>query len=300
MGLVGETPVSVLTRRDSVTDDELTWRLALRHDLTDDVNIYASYNRGFKSGVYALNAYPWDPVAPQTIDAYEIGLKSELFDRRLRLNVAAFYYEIDDYQVRAATGVGAQSQLLNAASVEVEGLEIEFEAVPVDGLTLFGSGTFLKSEFSSFPFAPHSYLNPAVCTPGGSAPGMSTGAPTGGATTCIGDASGNDTPLAPRFAGTLGGSYLMPVGPTGELRLSAMYSYNDGYYFEIDNRLKQPSFGVLNASVAYHPSQSWGVEFWARNLTDKRYYVQKLGSALADLAVQAAPRTYGVNIHFSY
>lgn len=300
VGLIGSTPASVLARKDSTSDEEVTWRLSIRQDITDNINVYASYNRGFKSGVYALNAYPWDPVDPQTIDAYEIGMKAELLDSRLRLNLAAFYYEIDDYQVRAATGPGATTLLLNAASVDVEGFEIEFEAVPLEGLTVFGSGTFLKSEFSSFPFAPYTYPNPAVCTPTGSAPGMSIGAPTGGAHTCLGSASGNDTPLAPRFAGTLGATYAFPVGPAGELRLSAMYSYNDGYYFEIDNRLKQPSYGILNTSVAYHPDQHWGIEFWTRNLTNDRYYVQKLGSALADLAVQAAPRTYGVNLSYSY
>lgn len=300
VGLIGTTPASVLARKDSTSDEELTWRLSIRQDLTDHINVYASYNRGFKSGVYALNAYPWDPVEPQTIDAYEVGMKAELLDSRLRLNLAAFYYEIDDYQVRAATGPGATTLLLNAASVDVEGFEIEFEAVPLEGLTVFGSATFLKSEFSSFPFAPYTYPNPAVCTPGGGAPGVSTGVPVGGAITCLGSAAGNDTPLAPEFAGTLGASYAFPVGPAGELRLSAMYSYNDGYYFEIDNRLEQPSYGVLNASVAYHPDQHWGIEFWARNLTNDRYYVQKLGSALADLAVQAAPRTYGVNLSYRY
>lgn len=300
IGFIDSIPASILARRDSTSDEEMTWRLSIRQDITDNINLYASYNRGFKSGVYALNAYPWDPVDPQTIDAYEVGMKAELLDSRLRLNLAAFYYEIDDYQVRAATGPGATTLLLNAASVEVEGFEIEFEAVPWEGLTVFGSGTFLTSEFDSFPFAPYTYPNPAVCTPTGPAPGMSTGNLSGGAITCLGSAAGNDTPLAPKFAGTLGATYAFPVGPTGELRLSAMYSYNDGYYFEIDNRLKQPSYGILNASVAYHPDHHWGIEFWTRNLTNERYYVQKLGSALADLAVQAAPRTYGVNLSYRY
>ncbi len=277
-------PLPENTRRDSTTDKEMTYRLALRQEITENINIYASYNRGFKSGLYSLNAYPWNPVKPQTIDAFEVGLKSTLLDNRLRLNLAAFHYQIDDYQVRAVTGFGQQT-LLNAASVDVDGFEIEFEAVPLDGLSLFGSATYLKSEFASFPNAPTVAPNPPFV---------------GGGANLVASAKGNDTPLAPRFAGSLGGSYTMPAGPAGEVRLSANYSYNDGYYFEPDNRMKQPSYSLVNASVAYNAYRNWGVELWGRNLTDKRHYIQKSGSALGDTAVRAAPRTYGINLSYSF
>ncbi len=281
----GEIPIQ--GRNDSATDREPTWRLAIRHDLTDNVNIYASYNRGFKSGLHGMNAAPWRRVEPQTIDAFEIGIKSELLDNRLRLNAAAFRYEIDDYQVRAVVGAGQQT-LLNAAEVEVDGLEVEFEAIVVDGLSLFGSATYLKSEFADFPNAPT--LDPTslpFSLIGGGAPGEI-------------DAKGNKTPLAPKFAGNIGASWRMPVGDMGELRVTGLYSYNDGYYFESDNRLKQPSFGLFNASVAYHPTPNWGVELWGRNLTDKRHYVQQNGQLIGDYAVRAAPRTYGVNLSYNF
>lgn len=296
---IGDT-VPTVTRRDSQTFDGETFRLALRQDLTDTINVYASYNRGFKSGTYSTQAILIDPVDPQKIDAFEIGLKSELFDHRLRFNVAAFHYRISDYQTRAASTPDGASFLLNAARVEVDGLELEFEAAPADGLRLFGSATFLNSEFTDFPLAPYTYPNPAVCTPSGPNPGVTTGAPTGGSITCNGSAKGNKTPHAPKFAGTLGASYSFPVGPTGELRLSAMYNYNDGYYFEADNRMRQPSYQVLNASVAYQPNLNWGVEFWVRNLTNELYYVQRVGSGLVDFEVPAAPRTYGVNFSYTY
>lgn len=297
---VGGMPGVPISRRASVADEEITWRLAIHHDISDNVSAYASYNRGFKAGTFSMSSLFHDPVEPQVVDAYEVGLKSELFDRRLRLNGAAFYYDISDYQVRAATALGAPPVLLNAASVETYGLEIDFEAMPVDGLRIFGSGTYLKSEFSSFPFAPHTYPLPAVCTPNGPAPGMTTGAPIGGAVTCLGSAKGNDTPLAPRFAGTLGASYSMPLGPSGELRVSGLYSYSDSYAFEPDNRLKQPSHGIFNASIAYYPTLNWGVELWGRNLADKTHFVQMAGSELADIAVPAAPRTYGLTFMYTY
>ncbi len=291
----------VVTRRDSVSDDEMTYRFAIRQDIGDNHNVYASYNRGFKSGTFSMSAILNDPVDSQTIDAYEIGLKSELLDSRLRVNVAAFMYDISDYQIRAvAPGAGANAVLLNAAEVEVTGLELEFEAAPMEGLNIFGYATFLDSEYADFPGALFTYPNPSSCTPGANPPGSSTGAPTGGSSSCIGDAAGNDTPLAPEFAASLGGTYTMATSGGGEVRMTALYSYNDGFSFESDNRLVQPSFGLLNASVAYQPNAHWSVELWGRNLNDELHYVQKIGSSTGDFEVPAAPRTYGVNFRYTY
>lgn len=292
--------VVLFSREDSKNFSGETFRLALRQDITDSINVYASYNRGFKSGTFSTQAITIDPVDPQEVDAFEVGLKSELLDRRLRFNAAAFHYRISDYQTRAASTADGASFLLNAAKVEVDGLELEFEAIPAEGLRLFGSATFLKSEFTDFPFAPYSYPNPAVCTPGGPQPGMTTGAAVGGSTFCNGSAKGNKTPHAPKFAGTLGMSYSHAVNAGGEVRMSALYNYNDGYYFESDNRMRQPSFNTLNASLAYHPTPNWGIELWGRNLTDELYFVQRVGSALVDFQVPAAPRTFGINLSYAY
>lgn len=304
VGLVPGTPMfigqSLAPRTDSLTYGKFTYRLAIRQDFSDDINVYASYNRGFKSGLWALQSPANPPVDPQFIDAYEIGLKTELFDRRLRLNLSAYHYDISDYQVRAAVTLGAQPTLLNAASVDVDGIEAEFEAAPVDGLRLFGSATLMRSKFADFPFAPFTYPRPAVCTPTGPAAGQTTGTATGGNLTCLSSAKGNDTPLAPRFAANIGASYTADLGNGRELQLSTLYSYNDGYYFEVDNRLRQEAFGIVNGSIEFRPSSSWGVELWVRNLADARYHVQKLGSALGDLAVPAAPRAYGLNVKFDY
>lgn len=297
---LGGAPLPFFSRNDSATYEELSYRLAIRQDLSDSLNIYASYNRGFKAGTFSFGNLASEPVDPQIIDAFEIGLKSELLDRRLRLNLSAFHYEISDYQVRAVEGVGRTPILLNAAEVEMQGFELEFDALPTDQLRLYGSLTLLDSEYSDFPLVPYTYPNPAVCTPTGANPGVSTGAPTGGSLTCIGSAKGHDTPLAPKFAGNLGASYTIPVGAEGELVLSAMYSYNDGYYFEPDNRLKQPSFGLFNASIAYQATRNWGVELWGRNLGDKVHYTYKSGSALGDIATPSAPRTYGIDFTYRY
>jgi iron complex outermembrane receptor protein len=290
---------------DELKYDELTYRLALRQDLSDDINVYASFNRGFKAGSYSLQAPSSPPVEPMFIDAYEIGVKSELFNQTLRLNAAAFHYNISDYQVRsAATATAGSSILLNAADVKVDGLDVEFEAAPLDQLSIYGGFTVLDSRFSRFAPpkpAPIVYPRPAVCdAPGTADPGTVTGPATGGLLTCFGDAKGNQTPLAPDFAASLGATYTIPVGAAGQVRASILYSYNSGYVYEPDEVLHQDSFDLLNASVEYRVTEHWGVELWGKNLGDTKWNAQMLSQGTGPIATLSAPRTYGVSFKVDY
>lgn len=237
--------------------------------------------------------------------AYELGFKSQLFDRRLRLNVSAYHYDINDYQVRSV--LGGTTLQLNAGKVTVDGIDVEFEAAPTDSLRLFGGFTALDSKFGSFTNALFYYANPAVCTvakPGvasaGVVPGRTTGTAAGGLTECYGDASGKRTPLAPKFSASLGGSYTIPLGEESEMRLNALYNYNDGFFFETDNRLHQASYGLFNASLEYQVDRRWAVEVWGRNIGNTKYFVQRVSSGTGAYANLAAPRTYGVNLRFAY
>jgi iron complex outermembrane recepter protein len=290
--------------------DQVTWRLALRQELTNDISVYASANKGFKSGSYSLQNPLNDPYLPQTIMAYEAGIKSELFDRRLRLNLSAFHYDIDDYQVRsAAVAVPGSSLILNAATVKVDGVELEFEALPTEQLRIFGGATWLNSRYDEFGGpnsdfqAPIVYPSPAVCPAGlrGTRnPGQSTGPWIGGYTTCFGDVSGNKVSNAPEWAVSLGASYTVPVAETGQVRFSALYAYNSGYFFEPDNIAEQTGFHLLNASVEFRPNEHVGFEIWGRNLTDTDYAVQKITTGTGTTQVDGAPRQYGATVKFRF
>ncbi|HMO69387.1 MAG TPA: TonB-dependent receptor, partial [Novosphingobium sp.] len=258
--------------------NEVTWRLALRQELTPDVSVYASANKGFKSGSFSLQNPLNDPYLPQTIMAYEAGIKSELFDRRLRLNLAAFNYKIDDYQVRsAAVGTPGSSLILNAATVKVDGVELEFEAAPVEGLRLFGGVTWLNSRYGRFGGPGQAIQAPIVypVVAAGQNLANSCAAPSAGLTnpytgptgtwiggyvTCLGDVTGNKVSNAPKWAASLGATYTVPVGETGQVRFTGLWAYNDGYFFEPDNLASQGSYSLFNASVEYRPSENWGIE----------------------------------------
>lgn len=288
--------------------EEVTYRAALRHEITEDLNIFASVNRGFKAGAFSLTSPLNPPIKPQYIMAYEAGVKSEWLDRKLRVNVSAYHYKIDDYQVRSATLIG--SLLQNAAVVKVDGIDLEFEAAPTSQWRIFGGVNYSDSRYGKFGGpdseyqAPIVYPNPATCPAdrtGTRDPGVLTpGSRVGGFKTCFGDVSGNRTPLAPEWALSLGSSLTLPTGDTGELRLTALYSYNSGYVFDPDNRSEQGDFHLLNASVEYRPTEAFGIEIWGRNLANTEYSVQKLTTSSGTTTTLAPPRTYGVNFKFEF
>ncbi|HEX7852731.1 MAG TPA: TonB-dependent receptor [Sphingobium sp.] len=292
---------------DRLSYNEWSYRAALRQDITDRINAYASFNHGFKAGTYSLQAPTQPAVRPQFIDAFEIGLKSELFDRKLRINLAAYHYDITDYQIRSV--LAGTTALFNAGTVKVDGFDAEFEAAPLDNWRVYGGLTILDSHFGYFPNALFYYPTPATCTTGsgtvaappGVTPGAATGPATGGVTPCLGSAAGLTTPLAPKFTANLGGTYTIPLGEESKVLLNGLYSYNSGYAFEPDGVQRQASFSLINASVEYRINEHFGVELWGNNLLNTRYYAQKITTApFAALSSLSAPLTYGVNVKFDF
>ncbi|MCW1428197.1 TonB-dependent receptor [Novosphingobium sp. JCM 18896] len=297
--------VTVAPPAQKLSTGKVTYRVALRQDLTDKINVYASYNRGFKSGIFAATGSPLDPaVGPQTIDAFEVGLKSQLFDNMVRLNLAGFHYQIDDYQIRAQPSPG-RTLLLNAATVKVDGLEGELTIAPAEGLTLNFSGTYLNSRFTDFPGAQFTYQSPAVCTTGQPAgrarpAGQSTGPATGGGINCFGDATGNKTPLSPTFASTVSLNWRKNLGNDAEVIFNALWNHSSRIFFEADNRLSQGAYDVVNLSFELRPNKNWGIELWGNNMFDERYYQTGVGGTTGDHSEYAPPRTYGVSLKFDF
>lgn len=265
----------------SVTYSNVTFRAALRHDLSDTANVYASVNKGFKSGQFNLQS-PHDlPVRPQTIMAYEVGVKADLFDRRLRASLAAFHYDISDYQIRS--NINGISALQNAAKVDIDGLDVNLEAAVTPQLRVTAGASWLNSRYGQFG---------PLATTGVIAPGFY---PVGRE----GNATGNKTALAPNFSLSLGATYTIPLGDESEIRLSANYSHKSSYYFEADNVLVQPAYDVVNFSIEYKLNKHLGIELYMKNIGDELYNVQETTSA-AITSLAGAPRQYGANLKFNF
>ena len=147
---IDETSPFVL--KDKVRFSEPTGSATVDFRANQDVNVYARVARGYRSGGYSVRTSQ-EPFLPETLWSYEVGVKSELFDNRLRLNAAAFLNNYDDQQISQpvlnANGTFGQV-VVNAGKTRYQGFEIEAVAVPMAGLTLSGNVGYIDIDILKF------------------------------------------------------------------------------------------------------------------------------------------------------
>jgi iron complex outermembrane recepter protein len=270
---------------DKLSAKRLTWRIALDQRLSRDVMVYASYNRGFKSGGFnptTIFAGAAESFAPEKLDAYELGVKSDLLDRRLRINAAGFYYRYSNIQL--ATFSNGLQRITNATDARIYGLDADITAKPLDQLTLTAGLSYIHSRFGDFPNAQ-----------------ISTARPGGGNLITSGDATGNKVPFTPNWTLSLGLDYVVPLGQ-GNLKFSGEFFHSDGWAAEPDNRLKQKPYNLLNASLTWSLDRDKGIAVtaWGKNLTNKVYAVTLQTQNTTDIFVPAAGRTIGATIAYKF
>jgi iron complex outermembrane receptor protein len=143
------------------TFDKFTPRISLSYQPNDDMNLYASWGRGFKSGGFDMRGdaifipSTVDGYGPETIDSWEVGLKGAFLDRTLFLNFAAFYSDYKDQQVTVQAvqpppNVGVASVVDNAGQAEIYGFELEMRALPTDNLQLNLAFGYTHAEYKEF------------------------------------------------------------------------------------------------------------------------------------------------------
>jgi iron complex outermembrane receptor protein len=279
-------PIVFQTSVADTTESAWTYKVNIQKDLAAGISTYIGYSTGFKGGVYNFQDVAAPAVKPERLSDIEGGIKSELFDRKLRLNAAVYHYDYKDLQVtslvRGAAG-NTSSSLANAAKAKNTGVELDVEAKPFDPLTLRGGVEYMHSRFAAFPDAT-----------------ISVPLPGGGNTTISGSAKGFATPHSPDFSGNLGGEYRLSTS-AGDLFSAVNYSYSSAFAWDADNRLKQHAYGLLNGSVRWvPPDNSWDFTVWARNITDRQYSIYTTANVVGDEESPAPPRTFGITIghHF--
>ncbi|RYY25340.1 MAG: TonB-dependent receptor [Sphingomonadales bacterium] len=281
----------------NTTQSAWTYRAVLDHKFDPDIMGYASYSRGFKSGGFNVGGMCLTspaplglcpsiaaPVKPEVLDAYEVGLKTQLFDRHLRLNFASFYYDYQDLQIQVVVGTPPAFQFRNAAAAEIYGGEIEGEAALGPLKINFGVG-LIHSKYKNFPDA-------TIFLPRDAAPYNNAQLPNA-------DASGNKLIRAPKFTANLGVSYDTETS-FGGLNLSANYYHNSGFFWDAQNRLKEPAYDLFNAQAELRFDGGLSIGIFGKNLTKEKYYSYVRASTDGDQVSPAAPRTYGVTLRYSY
>jgi iron complex outermembrane receptor protein len=272
-----------------------TGKASLSQDFNDHIMGYVSYNHGFKSGIfntYLIFSNPVPAVNPEYIDAYEAGLKTELFDRHLRLNGSVFYYDYSQLQVQSYSRLGGVS-LENAASAHITGGELEFDAKLTQSTTLHGGVSVLDAKYGSFPSAPE-YLPVPITQPNTLNGGF------GGMSLTSASAAGKQLPYSPKSSAILSVNQGIPVA-SGELSLTGAVKYQSKVYFTPDNLYGQNGYALLSSSMKWTPpSGNWDVTVWGRNLTDRRAWVLKALTGFGSAALPLEPRTVGIRIGYRF
>lgn len=271
----------------------------LDYDWTDQVSTYLRYASGYKSGGYFSRAsiQYQEPFDDETLDSFELGMKSQWLDNRLRANVAVFYSEYDGLQIsQFVPGVGgAESVLSNAGKANYSGAEIELLAVPVAGLTLNLSYGWLDPQYDEYEF-----FDPT---------GQFCGTPE---TRC--DVSDRGVfPNTSEQNASFGAEYEFAPLSYGIWSARLDLVWNDGYSFgtiEISDpsRIETDSYTLLNGRISLDDIDVFGtgtmkLSLWGKNLTDEEYRTNSIGAFESlgfTTTVYNEPRSWGLDLSYEF
>lgn len=260
-----------------------TPRISLRYDVTPEANVYATYSKGFKSGVLnALNLSD-DIAQPEKLTSYEVGAKFS--NSRASLNVAAFYYDYRDLQIQFFLGLA--NTIGNADSARIYGFDIDGSFKLTDDLSIRAAGSWVPHA------AYRNYTNGvAFVFPMG---------PFGLTTDAAVDASGLRVLKTPRFTGNVTLNYDHEVGSGGKLDGNLTFYYSSGFNWNLVERARTTRYATISAQVGYTPVDS-GARFglYVRNLTNKAYVTSTTLSAQGDTYGYGAPREIGASLSYQF
>jgi len=277
-----------------------TPRIAFKYDVSDDMNVFASATRGFKSGGWnARGTAPVanQPFAPETVWSYEFGLRSEWLDRTLRLNLTGFILDVEDLQTPSAFVApnGAISFITrNFAGMKNSGIEAELIYAPTENLNLFlfaGSQDAKYQDVAASIIAQQASCKAFIAGSGGRAGDCNAG--------IINPSGEFAEPVRAPDTLALGASYSLNIGENLRLTPNVLWAYTG------DNNVATsgtPSglvaaYDTLDAGITLeNASAGWRIQANCRNCTDEIQVV----SVLSDLAYIQAPRSWNVTFKYDF
>ena len=268
-------------------DTGFTARAGARFDITDDVNVYGMWSRGYKGPAIDLSDQARDPanalISAETANSWELGIKSMLFDRRLRLNAALFRTEISNFQafkIIPPTG----TQLVTAGDVLSQGVELDANFQANDRLSFNLGVVYDDGKYQGTIFD---------CYPGQTAALGCTIDIDGNGTVESQNLDGKPLALLPKLKVNLSARFEQPVNDSG-LTFYAVpaFTWQDDVQFSInqDPRTIRKSAGIVDLAIGLkNEDQGWDVSLFAKNLTDEFYvarkqFVQSIGGAYHSLS----------------
>jgi iron complex outermembrane receptor protein len=269
--------------RQKTSEGKLTGQVNLSYQIDSDALIFATYARGYKSGGISLTNVPPGldrTVAPEQIDDWEAGFKTDWFDRKLTVNGTAFWTKDANYQASLYDDQRATTYVANVGTVRSRGFELEATLHPIKGFSAYASGAYTDAAYLSYRNAPCpiEYF---------------------GLTTSSCDLSGRALPGVSRWSGALGVDYSHPVGGNKSAYAGVDLSYRSANYYasNLAASSRIPAYTLVNARIGVRTAGGWDLQLFARNLFNKTYLITSQPGAFNSGLVSGLlgdPRIIGV------
>jgi len=288
---------------DSFGEDDVSGKIGLEWSLTDDMLLYGSISKGYKSGGFdgstITNEASFTPFYGEEVWAYEAGMKATFADGTVRWNNTAFFYDFTDLQAEAQralpnfSGDGStiyESIRTNAGDAEIWGVESELWWAPTQAIDLKLGAAYLDTEITKW-----------------NAEGLDSDDPD-----VVADAEadilahvGNEIPDSPQLTFNGLARYSMPISAGLEGMLQVDFNFVDDTYKNIDNDeyLKAKSYWLLNARVGVSSiDEKWSAMLWGKNLADETYYRERIDNFGPQWVYETpgAPRSYGITVRYAW
>jgi iron complex outermembrane recepter protein len=286
-----------VTHAQSLSEDNFNATVKLAYHFTDDVMGYVSWGNGTKAGGFNLarvtNPAAANPLAPildtefprETVNSFEIGAKTELAQKTVRVNAAVFDQQYHNFQLNTFTGIVFVVSSL--PDVNSKGAEVSLDwLTPVSGLSLSGGVVYADTQITNFGDALYLFATNRL---------------------------NNRLSFSPLWSGVVSAAYQVPLSSYLALRISADEKYNSSYNTgsDLDPIKLQGSYGILSARIGIGaPDGKWAFEVWGQNLTDKGYFQVAFDAPFQGLAVPGFnnqidsfvgdPRTFGATMRVKF
>ena len=302
------------------SDWNLSYDLTLAYQIAPDIRSYATYVKTFKTGGINLSGVPNDAagnpllaagsVKPEKVDHFEVGLKTQFWDRRATLNLAGFWTEIRDYQATVNNGqLGVlRGYLANAGKVRVRGIEADLSVRPSERFNAYVSGAYTDHEYVRFVDAPcPPELAGGTTVPGSQVPGAPSVPGALSPANC--DISGQWLPGISNWAFSYGAEANAPasifaldgfayIGFDGNYRSKFSSNPSSSIYTDING------YALSNFRLGYRTDDGLNVFAWMRNAFDVKYFEQLAANTGGNTGLIAGqpgdPRTFGLTLASSF
>jgi len=276
---------------NKLDDNETTPKIGLEYQYNDDIFYYGTISRGYKSGGFNFGfldstgtigfSHPDAEFDPEKLTAYEVGIKSDWMDNRLRVNASLFYYDYEDLQVQSFKNFVAT--ISNADESEITGAEFEITYAPNNNWRFDAGITWLDAEYEDFKDAAEQGVDGPVEI----------------------DASGNTLNKSPEWTTNLTAQYFQYLESGSMITWRVNYYWQDREYYTAGNlkTKSQDDYGVTNLSVGYsNIDESFEVIAYVDNATDEDYF-----NGMVDFNLNSGlagdinpPRTYGIKAVYHF